>query len=59
MTNLNDDDNGLVFCAICGEAIAPWDERDEWHGRIAHAECVAQQDVALDPEEMEALGYDE
>ena len=52
-------DDVMVFCHLCGNLIEPWDERAQWEGRIAHAMCVEQQDMALDPEWMEDMGYEE
>lgn len=46
-------DEAIVFCRICGDLITPWDERAEWKGHIAHAECVALQDIPLDEDLLE------
>lgn len=52
-------DDVILFCHLCGGLIEPWHERAEWSGRMAHAECVAEQDEGLDAEWMEDMGYDE
>ena len=52
-------DEAIVFCHICGGLITPWDDRAEWNGRLAHAECVAAQEEELDPEWMEDMGYEQ